>query len=138
MSRDCNLLIMNNKAVALTNVFNLLQGIVNQGIWKKRDETLITTDALDLATIDQAILDIITGDYALLCLSLEPRGVNPAKAARYNQYVVQTLQIILAAFTPSGVTSNDLNSTLPLARGTRVVSLTVPRRLRICTPVFRA
>lgn len=88
-------LVEENEAVALTNVFNILQGIAKQGIWKKRDETLVYTDDLDLETIDQTILDIFTGDYALLCLSLQNGGVNPTRAALFNQYVVHTLTIIL-------------------------------------------
>lgn len=82
------------EAVALTNVFNLLQGIARQGVWKKRDETLIYTADLDLDTIDQAILDIITGDYALFCLEQEDDGVDLAKANLFDTYVLHVLAII--------------------------------------------
>lgn len=82
------------EAVALTHVFNLLHGIARQGVWKKRDETLIYTADLDLDTIDQAILDIITGDYALFCLEQEDDGVDLAKANLFDTYVLHVLAII--------------------------------------------
>lgn len=82
------------EAVALTNVFNILQGIAEQGVWKKRDETLIYTAGLDLDTIDQTILDIITGDYALFCLEQEDDGVDLAKANLFDTYVLHVLAII--------------------------------------------
>lgn len=97
-------LVGENEAVALTNVFNLLRGIAKQGIWQKRDGTLVYTDDLDLETIDQAVLDIFTGDYAMRCLSRQNGGVNPTRAALFNQYVVHTLTIILkklAALRPT-------------------------------------
>lgn len=82
------------EAVALTNVFNILQGIAKQGVWKKRDETLIYTASLDLDTIDQTILDIITGDYALFCLEQEDDGVDLAKANLFDTYLLHVLAII--------------------------------------------
>lgn len=83
-----------NKEIIAISVYNQLQGIAKQGIWKKRDETLISTADLDLDTIDQAILDIITGDYALFCLEQDDDGVDLAKANLFDTYVLHVLAII--------------------------------------------
>lgn len=87
-----------NKEIIAISVYNQLQGIAKQDVWRKRDRTLIYTADLDLDTIDQTILDIIAGNHALICIEKES-GVDPAEANLFHLYVLHTLTLIIGKLT---------------------------------------